>query len=66
MALRVLTRVALQHGLGHVVHAHHEVGGGEEGLGVHCHIVVQGGHHVAEVVKPISLEHCVHDLDEYS
>ena len=64
MAFWVLARVSLEHGLGHVVHAHHEVGSGQEGLGVHCDIVVQSGHHIAEVIKPIALEHCVHHLQE--
>ena len=64
MALGVLAWVALKHGLGHVVHAHHEIGGGQEGLRVHCDIVVQSGHHIAEVIKPIALEHCVHHLQE--
>ena len=33
-------------------------------LGVDGHIVVEGGHHVCEVVEPILLEHVVHHLNE--
>ena len=63
MALRVLPRIALEHGLGHAVHAQHEVRRGEEGLVVHRDVVVQGRNHVVEVVEPVTLEHRVHHLE---
>ena len=62
MALGVLAWISFQHSLAHVVHGHHVVGAGEEGLGVHRDVVVQGGHHVGEVVEAIALEHGVHHL----
>ena len=62
VTLRVLARVSLQHGLAHVVHRHHVVRAGEEGRGVHGDVVVQGGHHVGEIVEAVTLEHGVHHL----
>ena len=62
VTLRVLARVSLQHSLAHVVHGHHVVGAREEGLGIDRDVVVEGGHHVTEVVESVPLEHSVHHL----